>query len=197
MSIEGLVLAAGASRRYGGPKLIEPLAGEPLVRRVVRSVRSAGLGVTVVVAPAAAGLRAALAGLAVDFVENERSADGMSSSIRAGVAVLAAGVEAVVIVPADQPTTGPELIRELCRVHRETGAGVVAPLYRGEQGPPVLFARSLFGELQALRGDRGARAVLEAHRAEAAFLAVDEPMPRDVDTRADHDALEPLLEEPS
>jgi molybdenum cofactor cytidylyltransferase len=121
----------------------------------------------------------------------------MASSIRVGVSELSAEVEAVVIVPADQPTTRAELIRELCRVHRETGARVVAPLYRGAQGPPVLFSRAVFGELLALRGDRGARSVLEAHRADAVLVEVDEPMPRDVDTRADHDALESLLDPPS
>jgi len=195
LSIEGLILAAGASRRFGGPKLVEPFAGEPLIRRAVRSVGAAGLPVTVVTEPGAIELRRALEGLPVRFVENERPGDGMASSIRAGVAVLPERVEAVLVLPADQPTTGPALIRALCRAYRETRASVVAPLYRGEQGPPVLFARSLFGELLALRGDRGARPVLEAHRAEAAFVAVDAPMPRDVDTRADHEALESLVDD--
>jgi molybdenum cofactor cytidylyltransferase len=131
----------------------------------------------------------------VRFVENERPEEGMSSSIRAGVASLPEAVEAVVVLPADQPTTGSDLIVALCRAYRETGASVVAPLYRGEQGPPVLFARSVFAELMELRGDRGARAVLDSNREDAAFVPVDEPMPRDVDTRADHEALESLLEE--
>jgi len=197
VSIEGLVLAAGASRRFGGPKLVAPLAGEALIRRVVRAMGEAGLGVTVVVAPGAESLRQVLEGLPVRLVENERPGEGMASSIRAGVASLGDAVDAVVIVPADQPTTGPDLIRELCRVHRETGASVVAPLYRGEQGPPVLFGRAVFGDLLRLRGDRGARPVLEAHRAAAVLVERDEPMPRDVDTRADHEALESLLEEES
>jgi molybdenum cofactor cytidylyltransferase len=197
MSIAGLVLAAGASLRYGAPKLAESIAGEPLVRRVVRSVLSAGLPAVVVTGPDAEPVRKALDGLDVAFVQNPDAAEGMASSIRAGVAAQAAAVRAVMILPGDQPGTSPDLIRELCRVYRETGAHAVAPVYRGVQGPPVLFSRELFGELTALRGDRGARVVLEAHADSAAFVAIDEPMPRDLDTPEDRDALEALLTPPS
>ena len=197
MSIAGLVLAAGASRRYGAPKLAEAIAGEPLVRRVVRSVSSAGLPAVVVTGPEAESVRKALEGLEVAFVDNPDAAEGMASSIRSGVTALGAAVEAVVILPGDQPSTPADLIRELCRVYRDTGAPAVAPVYRGVQGPPVLFSRALFSELTALRGDRGARVVLEAHADSAAFVAIDEPMPPDLDTPEDRIALEALLLPPS
>lgn len=199
MSIVGLILAAGRSRRFGGPKLLQPLAGEPVIRRTVRLVAAAGLEPVVVTGPAPERLaiEEALSGLDVGFVENAGRDEGMASSIRAGVASLPAGTRAVVVLPADQPTTSPALIRELCRVHEETGAPAVAPVFRGVQGPPVLFARRLFPELSELRGERGARAVLEAHAGEAVFLQLDEPIPPDLDTPADQEALESRLAPPS
>lgn len=197
VSIIGLVLAAGRSRRFGGPKLLRPLAGEPVIRRTVGCVLAAGLETVVVTGPAGTGVRDALAGSGAVLVENADADEGMASSIRAGVSSLPERTRAVVIVPGDQPTTSPALIRELCRVHEETGAAVVAPVYRGVQAPPVLFARRLFPELSALRGDRGARAVLEAHAKEAVLIALDEPVPPDVDTPEDHEALGSLLEPPA
>jgi molybdenum cofactor cytidylyltransferase len=194
VSIVGLILAAGQSRRFGGAKLLVPLGGEPVVRWTARAAIDAGLEAAVVVAgPPADAFREALSGLPVRFIENPEAAEGMASSIRAGVAAMPDTVGAVVIVPADQPTTRPALIRELCRIHGKTGAPVVAPVFRGVQGPPVLFARELLPELSRLRGDRGARPVLDAHASEAVYLPLDEPLPPDVDTPADREAVEDLL----
>lgn len=189
--IWGLVLAAGSSTRFGRPKLVHPFGGEPLIRRSVAPLQKAGLPVMVVIAPAAGDVRGALEGSEVTLVENEDAAEGVASSIRCGIRALPAGVEAVVILPGDQPDTPEALIRSLVATFHETGAEIVSPRYRGTLGPPVLFSRSRFPALSSLTGDRGARAIIEANAETTAYLNVDQPVPRDVDTPEDLDGLEP------
>ena len=187
--IFGLVLAAGSSRRFGEAKLVQPVAGVALVRRSVGTLLDAGLEVVVVAGPDSGDVRGVLAGLDVRIVDHAGAAEGMACSIACGVAALPPTADAVVILPGDQPATPAGLVEELCRLYRDRGAAGAAPVYRGVQGPPVLFSRSLFPELMSLAGDRGARSLVESHAGAFAFTAVDGPMPRDIDTREDREAV--------
>ena len=182
--IAGLLLAAGRSRRFGGDKLLAPLRGRPVLSWSASALASA-VDVLYVVLPAGdEARRAALAPLTPYVVEHARRDEGLGSSIGAGVAALPTGVEAVVVMLADQPLVSRAVIGRLLDRWREGGAAAVAPRYRDGQGHPVLFGRSTFDALRALSGDRGARAVLEALGEALAFVEVDEPMPIDVDTPA-------------
>lgn len=161
-----LILAAGASTRMRGrDKLLELVAGEPLLARVARAAVASGAPVLVAL-PAGSDRRvAALRGLAVQIVTVTDADEGMAASIRAGVAALPASATAVVLMLADMPDIRSDDIRALLVAHQ----GVAdAPILRaagpqGQPGHPVLFPARFFAELGALQGDTGARAILAAH----------------------------------
>jgi molybdenum cofactor cytidylyltransferase len=138
--------------------------------------------VIVVVGHRAGDVKAALSDLPLDFIENPHFADGLSSSLNAGLAGCPKTAEGAVILLGDMPLVRPDLIAGLIAAW-DGAASAVVPVSEGRRGNPVLLARTLFGEVSALRGDGGAGAflrtrgdVLEWRVDEAAVLAdVDTP----------------------
>jgi molybdenum cofactor cytidylyltransferase len=188
--IAGVVLAAGLSRRMGRPKLLLPLDGRPLIRHTVEALAAAGLDDLIVVVPSESdALRAALEGLAVRFAINPAPEVGQAGSVVAGVAALAPTTEAALIALGDQPGVPGVVVASLLEAYRSTGMPIVAPRYREGRGNPVLFAAAVFSELLRLRGDQGARAVIDADPARVALVPFDLPMPRDLDTPEDYESL--------
>ena len=184
--IPTILLAAGSAGRFGAQKLLQELDGKPLIRWTAEALDAVVPDHLLVVVPPHAGkLRAALSGLRVRFVENRRAEEGMGTSIAAGVAALDPDAEAVLVTLADVPF-GPSLILPAVVQRFRKGVDeIVAPSYRGAPGHPVLFARSVFPELLALEGDRGARAVIDRDPARRFTLELDVEPPRDVDTPED------------
>ncbi len=180
--IAGLLLAAGRSTRFGADKLCAKLNGKAVVRWSAMALVDAVDEVYVIVPPGADATIQALSRLDVRFVINLGRDEGMASSIRAGIAALPAVAEAVVIALADQPLVSPDVIRAVTERWRVGDAAAAAPVYRDGRGHPVLFGRGSFGALAALRNDVGARAVLDALGDGVALVAIDTPMPADVDT---------------
>ncbi|HSN92683.1 MAG TPA: nucleotidyltransferase family protein [Anaeromyxobacteraceae bacterium] len=156
------MLAAGGSSRLGRPKQLLPFEGEPLVRRAARAALEAGFApVVVVVGGHAAEVRAALAGLPVEGVENAAWQEGMAGSVRLAVARLAAaGVRAAALLGCDQPHLGAAHLVRLEQARLASGAPVAASEYAGTRGVPAVFDAALFPELLALGGDRGAKSVI-------------------------------------
>lgn len=191
--IAGLLLAAGRSRRFGSDKLCAKLDGSAVIRWSAKALASLD-ELYVVVPPGADALMQALSRLDVRFVVNLARDEGMASSIRAGVAALSDDATAVVIALADQPRVNPAIVSALCERWKQGDVSAVAPVYPEGQGNPVLFGRETFDALLALRGDIGARTVLESLGARAATIPVDHAMPIDVDTQ---DALQQLQRIPS
>jgi molybdenum cofactor cytidylyltransferase len=193
--ISAIVLAAGEGRRFGSGKPLAPLAGKPLVRYVIDALITGGVErVVLVVPPESSAFDAALHGLAdrVALVPNKRSRDGMSSSLLVGLDALDSRTEAVLVALADQPTIAAPVIRALVESWRGERRPIVAPLYRGERGHPVLFDKSVFSELRTISGDRGARDIVERDARRMSLVSVDAEVPRDVDTPEDLAALERL-----
>ena len=187
--VTAVVLAAGASSRFGAHKLLVPLGGAPLVvRSVAHAIDSAVDDVVVVLGRDAGRVRGALAEFRVGFVTNPSYADGMSTSLRTGLLALAPECDALLVVLADQPEIPTDAIDLVVAAFRGTGALIVRPVYDGVPGHPVLFARSLFPELALVSGDEGARAVLARHAAEVLDVPIAAPPPRDVDTLQDYHA---------
>ena len=179
--IAGLLLAAGRSTRYGADKLCAKLKGKAVIRWSVQVLSP--LDVVYVVAPPGADMvTQALSRLDVRFVINLARDEGMASSIRAGVAALPDEVDAVAIALADQPFASADVMRALCERWAAGGTAAVAPTYRDAPGHPVLFGRECFADLARLKGDVGARSVLRALGARAAYVSVDADAPVDVDT---------------
>jgi molybdenum cofactor cytidylyltransferase len=182
--IAGLLLASGASRRFGANKLVAPLDGRPMVRWSAEALASAVDAAYVVVPSHDTEFRAALRGLHLHWVENPDADEGMASSIRAGVATLPAEAEAVVITLGDQPLIDGNIIRNVLAAWRTAPPGIraVAEEYEDGRGHPVLFGAVLFAELRALEGDRGARELLASLGESLAVVRATGVRPADVDT---------------
>lgn len=185
MRIVGILLAAGRGTRFGGPKLLAPLAdGTPLGVAAARSLCSAVPEVVAVVHPADRELRRQLVATGARLVECAEAEAGMGVSLAAGVGATAEA-DGWVIALADMPYIRVDSIDLLVRALTD-GAALVAPCYRGQRGHPVGFGAEFGPALRALQGDRGARDLLARHADRLQCLEVDDPgILRDVDTPAD------------
>ena len=184
--ITALVLAAGLSRRMGRPKLLLQLEGKAILRWSVEGVLRHIADILVVTGPEDGAIRTALTGLAVRFVVNPRPDEGQGSSIASGAAALGPMTDAVLVVLGDQPRLHPDVIPALVEAGRRSGKPVIAPVYQGVQGTPVLFGAAVFPELRTLGGDTGARAIVQRDPTRLELVSFDVPMPADVDTPADY-----------
>jgi molybdenum cofactor cytidylyltransferase len=161
--IAAAVLAAGASSRMGEQKLLLPLAGTAIVRRVVVRVRAAAVdGVLVVLGRDAEAIRVELAGIDARFVVNPSYADGMGTSFRAAIDSFDSGVSAALFVLADQPFVTTEMLDVLLATYRRAEPLAVISRFGGVIAPPHVFARELFARL-GLPGSEGAKALLRTH----------------------------------
>jgi molybdenum cofactor cytidylyltransferase len=164
--VGGLVLAAGQSRRMGAlNKLLVEIDGKPMVRRVVETALAAGLApVVVVIGHQAERVRAVLAGLPVTTVENPDYRDGLSTSLKAGVAALPSEIDGALICLGDMPLVTPGDIARLLAAFNPTEArAIVVPTRRGKRGNPVLWGRRFFAEMREGAGDTGAKHLIGAY----------------------------------
>jgi len=182
--LAGLLLASGASRRFGSNKLLAPLEGRAIVRWSAEALVREVDVTYVVVPPESHELRTALEGLHVRWVENPNAEVGMGSSIGAGVAALPEEVEAVVITLGDQPLIDASVIRKIVARWRVASvtARAVTTAYADGRGHPTLFGATLFPALRTIEGDRGGRELLESLGDGVAMVEVDAQRPADVDT---------------
>jgi molybdenum cofactor cytidylyltransferase len=185
-----IVLAAGSGARFGGGKLVAPIAGVPLVRRTVEGVLASGVReVIVVVGADEARVRDALGGLALRIVANVDHGEGMGGSLRVGIDALPSDSDAALVALGDQPGVDARIIDPLLAAMAERRAAIVVPSYRGARGTPVLFARATFAELREVRGDVGGREVVRRDPSRVSEVALDRDEPPDVDTPDALDAL--------
>ncbi len=190
-SVSALILAAGAAARMGRPKQLLDWDGRPLVRVAAETALAAHLSpVLVVVGSAQAEVAAALADLPLQVVSNPDYAAGQSSSLRVGIAALPPEVQAVVVLLGDQPFVTGAIVQRLVAEWSASGSPIVAPVYAGQRGNPVLFDCAVFPELLAIHGDQGGRAVLAANPERIRSILFDDPRPlADIDTPDDYERL--------
>ncbi|MDX9864836.1 MAG: selenium cofactor biosynthesis protein YqeC, partial [Anaerolineaceae bacterium] len=188
--IAGIILAAGGASRYGRPKSLLAWQGETLIRRIVKTALAAGLDpVVVVLGAATAAIRAELAGLPVQFVENPMWEQGQSSSLRTGIEVVSAGIcGGAIMLQADQPRVPVELLQREIEHHAGDPVSIVIPRVDGHPSSPVLFDRRYFDDLLAIKGDQGGRALFEKYPKQ--WLDWNDPTDlMDIDTPEDYQRL--------
>lgn len=181
-----LLLAAGEGSRYGGIKQLVDIEGEPMVRRVARTVLETTLSVIVVTGAHAERVEATLDDLPLRIVRCEDWQRGMGQSLATGVRHLVSifpDASATLICLADQPLLTAASIQLLLQRHAQVPDRLLATEHHGRSGPPVLFPHDCFEELMAQSGPRGARAILEDHATRVEAFASEETL--DVDTPED------------
>ncbi len=189
--ISGMILGAGASQRFGEPKQLLPFAGTTLIGWVVSQAQQAiGLDEVVVVL----GRSADEVRERVDFgdakvVENLVFTEGCASSYRAGIAALDSHADAIMIILGDQPGITPEIIDSLADEWRHTDAPIALCSYQGRKGHPMIFARSLFDQLEVLHGDKAAWKLVDANAALVHVAQFALPFPEDINTREDFERI--------
>ncbi len=173
--LAAIVLAAGRSTRMGGPnKLLAEINGRPLVRIAAEeALASQARPVIVVTGHQRERVEAALKGLDVVPVHNKDFADGLSTSLKAGIAAVPADADGVIVTLGDMPQVDAKLIdRLLAAFDPEKGAFVVVPTIDGKRGNPVVWSRRFFSELAALDGDTGARHLIASYPEAVTEVAV-------------------------
>lgn len=186
--VAAVVLAAGASRRFGGAKQLAMYEGRTLLEHVLGRALEAGLQPVVAVVPVWLTRPASLGDAAtLRWVRNPHPERGMSHSLKLGFAALPAEVEAAIILLGDQPTLPVERIRAVLGARGERP--LIAAHVAGRPAPPVLVERSHFGLVDQAAGDAGLRDLLAAHPEWVTAVAAEAPVP-DVDTPDDLAALE-------
>src|SRR4051812_27290622 len=168
----GLILAAGAGRRFGSTKQLAELRGRPLLAHALQAMLAAGLErVIVVLGHDAEAIRARVDFGAAEVVIAEDWADGQAASLRRGLAA-AGEADAVVITLGDQPFITPQVIG--AALDQLDGYDAVRARYGDLPGHPVVLGRAVLGAAGGLRGDQGARELLadfRVHQWQAGHLA--------------------------
>ena len=185
-----LVLAAGASSRFGSPKQLVRIGDRPLLHRAVGiATEVAGHSVSVVLGANVDRLTPLLRHSSVTVVVNRNWEDGLASSLRAGIRSLPGSVDGVMITLADQAALVATDLARLASAWRAQPEWLIAASYSGHTGVPAVFPRWTFQDFYDLRGDTGARAILERHPDRVLRI----PMPNaaiDIDTPEDLLTLE-------
>ncbi|RWL98431.1 MAG: 4-diphosphocytidyl-2C-methyl-D-erythritol kinase [Mesorhizobium sp.] len=186
LKVDIVLLAAGRSSRMGGPnKLLALFDGEPLVRRTAsRALASKAASTIVVTGHQRERVRSALAGLNVKLADNPDFAEGLASSLKAGIAKVAPDSAGAMIVLGDMPGVSSKDLDSLIDAFRRSGGhAVVRASHQGKRGNPVLLPRSLFAAVAQLEGDTGARHLVEAEGLDVIDVEIGQGASVDVDTR--------------
>ncbi len=159
MSLAGIVLAAGESRRMGSAKLLLRHRGQTLLARAATTAAQVCDAVWVVVGAYPRRYGNEVKATGVQVVVNPNWREGLASSLRRGVEALPPEFGAALILLADQPFVKRRHLEALADRHRRDGCDLALSRYQGVLGAPALVDRSLFSQIMTLRGDRGARAL--------------------------------------
>lgn len=187
-SFAAIVLAAGSGSRFGGRKLLADYRGAPLLHAALAAARAAPVVSITLVTGADAEAVAACARAfdpQVRLVHAADHAEGMAASLRAGVASLDADVVGAFVFLGDMPRAPHAVLAPLGEAVAR-GAPAAAPVFEGRRGNPVVLGRGLFGEVAGLRGDVGARPILQRLGASLVLVeASDDGVLFDVDEPGD------------
>lgn len=174
-AVFAIVLAAGGSTRFGRSKQLEQFEGLPLAAGAVRKAEAVcGERTVLVTGKDWKEVASACEPLAGFFVINNDYEQGLASSIACGVRAVTETADAILLMLADLPLVTTEHLANLVKSWAESPQSIVASAFEDALGPPVVFPRTDFDALLALRGDRGARPVIDANRDRVRAIACEE-----------------------
>jgi molybdenum cofactor cytidylyltransferase len=186
-----VILAAGESRRMGSPKQLLKVGNQTLIRRTIDIALATDLRpVVLVIGANKAAIAPEIVDLPITIIDNPMWEQGMSSSVKMGMAALwmtQKEVEAVLILVCDQPYISVSLLENIVENYQTTQKPIVACRYSNEIGVPALFDRSMFEELLTLTGDKGAKPVIIKNLDKTNFIDFDKGM-TDLDTPEEYQA---------
>jgi molybdenum cofactor cytidylyltransferase len=185
VSVVGILLAGGASTRFGSNKLLHPLPdGTPLAVASLRNLKAAVPRVVAVVRPGADALAQLLRAGGAEITVCDRADDGMGTTLAHAVRA-SRDADGWLVALADMPFIRPDTIRRVAE-RLAAGAALAAPRHAGERGHPVGFAARFGAALAGLTGDAGARDLVRAEAGVLELVDCDDPgVVRDIDTPAD------------
>lgn len=189
-----IILAAGAARRMNQAKMLLPFEKSTILETILEKAKEINPDqICIVTGFYHDEIVAKVQDDQIKFVYNEHWQDGMSESIKKGLAYLISldpTMEFVMILVADQPFITSVLLQEMIKLQRLTNKGIVAASYAGIAGTPVLFRESHFSNLEKLMGDKGARSILQQYQDD--LSTIDFPLGEiDIDTEADYNKILP------
>jgi len=174
-SLHTVVLAAGASSRFGSPKQLVRFEGQTLLQRVLSNAAElSATSVSVVLGANAAEIVTTLPADRASILVNRDWQEGIASSLRVAVRALSPGCDGVLVLLGDQPLVGVASLNRLAQAWRRQPRRIFASRYSAITGVPAIFPRWCFEDLCALRGDQGARALITRHAVHVSAIALPE-----------------------
>lgn len=190
--ISAILLAAGLSTRMGSLKQLLPFGQKTIVEACVSNLRDAGITqITVVTGYQADRVERVLQPLGVKCVRNRDYAQGMTSSVKAGILSLDSQCEATLLALSDQPHIPPALISKLLEYYFSSNRMIVKPRYQGQSGHPIILNYRIFAEILNLNQDEGLHTLTRRYTQQTGYLeTLEKAVVEDLDT--EHDYLELL-----
>lgn len=185
--LEGILLAAGESRRMGYPKPLLKIGGRTFVERIAEAMLEVVERLVVVIGADRERVRAAIPGDGrIAIVENRDYQRGQFSSLKAGLGAVSADAAAVMVHLGDHPLVKVETYRAVADAYARTGRPIVIARHAGRRGHPVIFDRGLFEELKSAPEGEGARRLVNADASRVVYVDLDDAgINLDLDTPAD------------
>jgi len=185
--LEGIILAAGESRRMGYPKPLLEVGGWTFIEQIAETMLAVVPRLVIVIGAHRERVRAAIArDVRIAIVENPDYSRGQLSSLKVGLGAIQPDSAGAIVHLGDHPMVRVETFRAIVDSYNRTGKPIVIARHDGHRGHPVIFDRALFGELMSAPEGEGARFVVNADASRVAYVDVDDPgINLDLDTPAD------------
>jgi molybdenum cofactor cytidylyltransferase len=186
--IWAIILAAGESKRMKVPKMLLPFNGKTMIEKVIDNVaRSEVFRILVVLGSYRDEILETISDLRVSHCYNENYRYGMLSSVQCGFKNLPMHYDAVLVFPGDQPMIEPEVINQIIKAYRETGKGIVIPVYRKKRGHPLLIDFKYRDIIDKLSNDEGLRSLANIYQKDVFEVKTKSPgILKDFDTKEDY-----------
>ena len=186
--IWAIILAAGESKRMKVPKMLLPFNGKTMIEKVIDNViRSEVFRILVVLGSYRDEILGAISHLPVSHCYNENYRNGMLSSVKCGFKNLPLLYDAVLVFPGDQPMIEPEVINQVIKAYRETGKGIIIPVFRKKRGHPLLIEFKYRAIVDKISDDEGLRSLANIYQEDVFEVNTKSPgILKDFDTKEDY-----------